>query len=128
MTPGKAAPAGPTARPGWALYDRYCLACHGASGDGRGPAAPYTKGRPRDLVRADHAWRSTPAGQPPTDDDLRAAIRHGAPGTSMPGFDLAPDQIDQLVDVVKAFAPAAFATPAAPIALGPPPPPDPRRG
>jgi len=125
-------PPAPRARPGWALYDRYCLACHGSVGDGRGPAAPYTRGRPRDFVRADFAWRSTPLGQPPTDDDLRAAIRHGAPGTSMPGFDLAPDQIDQLVDVVKSFAPAVFAAAAAPapapIALDPPPPPDPRRG
>jgi hypothetical protein len=125
------APAGPSpprARPGWALYDRYCLPCHGSVGDGRGPAAPYTRGRPRDLARADYAWRSTPLGQPPTDEDLRATIRHGAPGTSMPGFELSPAQIDQLVDVVKAFAPAAFAAPAAPIALPPPPPPDPARG
>ncbi len=118
----------PRTRAGWALYDRYCLACHGSAGDGRGPAAPFTRGRPRDLVRADYAWRSTPLGQPPTDDDLRAAIRHGAPGTSMPGFDLAPDQIDQLVELVKSFAPAAFAAAAAPISIGPPPPPDPRRG
>src|SRR5438128_2233162 len=43
------APAPPSARaqPGWALYDRYCLACHGEAGDGKGPAAPFTAGRPR---------------------------------------------------------------------------------
>lgn len=48
----------------------------------------------------------------------------------MPGFDLPPAQIDQLVEVVKAFAPEVFASAAtaAPIALGPPPPPDPARG
>lgn len=123
-----AGPPAPRARPGWALYDRFCLPCHGATGDGRGPAAPYTRGRPRDFVRADYAWRSTPLGAPPTDDDLRAAIRHGAPGTSMPGFELSPAQIDQLVDVVKSFAPAAFAAEAAPITLGPPPAADPKRG
>jgi mono/diheme cytochrome c family protein len=118
----------PRARPGWALYDRYCLPCHGSVGDGRGPAAPYTRGQPRDLARAEYAWRSTPLGQPPTDDDLRVTIRHGAPGTSMPGFDLTPAQIDQLVDVVKSFSPASFSVGAAPLSLGAPPAPDPKRG
>src|SRR5689334_17810770 len=120
-------PPDPRAQPGWALYDRYCLPCHGSVGDGHGPAAPYTRGVPRDLTRGELAWRSTPLGQPPTDDDLRATLRHGAPGTSMPGFALSPGEIDQLVDVIKSFAPAAFAT-ATPIALSPPPPPDPGLG
>ena len=118
-----AAGASPAARalPGWPLYDRYCLACHGAAGDGRGPAAPYTRGRPRDLTRGAYWWGSTPAGQPPTDDDLRATIRHGARGTSMHGFVLADAQVDALIAVVKAFAPGTGAVRAAPIALGPPP-------
>ncbi|MEJ7600434.1 MAG: c-type cytochrome [Kofleriaceae bacterium] len=121
-------PSSPRARPGWVLYDRYCLACHGASGDGRGPAAPYTRGAPRDLTRGDHAWRTTATGEPPTDDDLRLTLRHGAPGTSMPGFDLTPSQIDELIAVVKAFAPAAFAMRASPIKLGPAPAVDATRG
>jgi mono/diheme cytochrome c family protein len=121
-------PTSPRAQSGWALYERYCLACHGASGDGRGPAAPYTRGIPRDLTTGDHAWRTTAVGQPPTDDDLRLTIRHGAPGTSMPGFDLSPAQIDELVAVVKAFAPKAFAVRASPITLGAPPKPDAARG
>jgi hypothetical protein len=123
-----AAAAAPQARPGWPLYDRYCLACHGVAGDGQGPAAPFTRSKPRDLTRGDFAWRTTPLGQPPTDDDLRLVIRRGAPGTSMPGFDLAPAQIDQLVDVVKAFAPTAFVGRGAPISLGAPPPIDAERG
>ncbi|MBA3392172.1 MAG: c-type cytochrome [Deltaproteobacteria bacterium] len=121
-------PASPRALPGWPLYERYCVACHGAAGDGRGPGAPYTKGRPRDLVNGDYAWRSTPIGQPPTDDDLRATLRHGAPGTSMPGFALSPAQLDDLVAVVKAFAPARFATPAVPIGFASPPAPAAERG
>ncbi len=65
-------------------------------------------------------------GEPPTDDDLRAAIRHGAPGTSMPGFDqiVSATEVDQLVAILKAFAPAEFARrgkvvalPAAPAAV-----------
>ena len=114
--------------PGWALYDRFCLACHGASGDGLGPAAPYTWGRPRALTAGEYRWRSTPIGQPPTDDDLRATLRNGARGTSMHGFALEDAQLDQLVDVVKAFAPDAFRTAGTPIALASPPRPDPERG
>jgi mono/diheme cytochrome c family protein len=123
-----APPQSPRALPGWALYDRYCLPCHGAGGDGNGPGAPYTAQRPRDLTRGDFAWRTTPLGQPPTDDDLRVTIRHGAPGTSMPGFDLPREQLDQLVEIVKAFAPDAFAAPTTSIALADPPPPNPARG
>jgi mono/diheme cytochrome c family protein len=111
----------PRGLPGWPLYDRYCLACHGGGGDGHGPAAPYTSGRPRDLTRGEFAWRTTALGSAPTDDDLRLVIRRGAPGTSMPGFDLTAAQLDQLVDVVKAFAPQGFAVRASPIALGAPP-------
>jgi mono/diheme cytochrome c family protein len=124
-----AAPA-PRTLPGWPLYDRLCLPCHGASGDGRGPAAPYAWPAPRALSRGELKWRSTPLGQPPTDDDLRATIRLGAPGTSMPGFGnaLSPTQIDDVIDVVRAFAPAAFEAARRPIALGPPPAADPVRG
>jgi mono/diheme cytochrome c family protein len=116
--------------PAWPLYERYCLACHGALGDGRGPAAPYTYGRPRSFARGQFYWRTTGVGQPPSDDDLRAAIAFGAPGSSMPGFGdvLAPAQIEQLIAIVKSFAPAAFAVPGTPIALPPAPPPDPARG
>lgn len=90
---------------GWPLYDRFCLACHGEAGDGRGPAASYTRGVPRDLTTGELKWRSSPLGQAPTDDDLRLTLRHGAPGTSMPGFALAPAELDRLVEVIRAFAP-----------------------
>jgi Cytochrome C oxidase, cbb3-type, subunit III/Cytochrome c554 and c-prime len=96
---------------GWQLYDKLCLACHGAAGDGKGPAATYTRGLPRDFTKGAYAWRSTPSGQGPTREDVRATLRHGAPGTSMPGFALTDAQLDQLIDVVDTFAPIAFGTP-----------------
>jgi mono/diheme cytochrome c family protein len=99
------------------------LACHGAAGDGRGPAAAFCSGKPRDLSSGAYKWRSTPISEPPTDDDLRTAIRFGAPGTSMPAFDgiLSASEIDQLVTVVKAFAPAPPGKRGKVITLGPPP-------
>ncbi|HET7506089.1 MAG TPA: c-type cytochrome [Kofleriaceae bacterium] len=120
----------PQAARGWPLYARLCLACHGKAGDGHGPAAPYAWPAPRPFTRGELKWRSTPVGQPPTEDDVRATILLGAPGTSMPGFagTLTSAQLDDVIEVVRAFAPAAWDGVARPIVLGPPPPPDPVRG
>ena len=115
---------------GWPLYERLCLPCHGALGDGSGPAAPFTWGRPRAFVAGEYEWRSTAVGQPPTDDDLRTTIRFGAPGSSMPGFadTLGASDIDQLIAILKAFAPSAFSTAGTAVSIGAPLPPAPARG
>src|SRR5579863_10276232 len=116
-----AAQSSPRSLPGWITYDRYCLACHGFDGDGRGPASPFTWGRPRDFTSGNFEWRTTPIGQPPTNEDLRLTITHGAAGTSMPGFAsvLSPSELDDVVQVVKAFAPKTFEPRVlAPVALG----------
>jgi mono/diheme cytochrome c family protein len=99
---GAAAHADPRALPGWPLYDRYCVACHGESGDGRGPAAPWLEPKPRDFTRGAFEWRR---GAAISRDDLAMTIARGAPG-AMPAFGDALDaaQIDQLADVVAAFA------------------------
>gem|GEM_PF-588526 len=91
---------------GAALYNRYCLACHGTRGNGGGPAAPWLWPQPRDLTRGEFKWRSTPSGTPPTDHDLRTAIRYGVPGTSMHPFGatLGDADIDALVATVRGFS------------------------
>ena len=92
------------------LYARLCSACHGLAGDGHGPAAPWLWPAPRNFTRGVYQWRSTSLDAPPVDGDLRAAIAWGAPGTSMPGFEgiVSPQQLDELVLVVKQFAPSRF--------------------
>jgi mono/diheme cytochrome c family protein len=121
----RSAPRSVAATPpaGWSLYDRYCLACHGSAGDGRGPAAPFSSGKPRDFTSGAYEWRSTAVGEPPTDDDLRAAIRFGVTGTSMPAFDgiFSDIERDQLIAILKSFSPQTFAKRGKPITLGPPP-------
>ncbi|HEY5921520.1 MAG TPA: c-type cytochrome [Kofleriaceae bacterium] len=119
-----------TSLPGWPVYDRFCLPCHGAKGDGKGPAAPYSWGAPRAFTTGVYEWRSTASGQPPTDDDLRTAVRFGVPGTSMHGFGatLSGADVDKLVAVLKAFSPATFKQRGKPIAIGPAPAADPARG
>jgi mono/diheme cytochrome c family protein len=93
-----------------ALYGRVCAPCHGLNGRGEGPAAWLLSPAPRDFTRGEYKWRTTPSGSAPTDSDLEAAIRFGAPGTSMPAFDrfLTAQQIDGLVAIVKGFAPKSF--------------------
>jgi hypothetical protein len=123
-------PAPPRALRGWPIYESFCLPCHGAAGDGHGPAAPYAWPAPRAFTRGELKWRSTAVGQPATEDDVRTTIRLGAPGTSMPGFAgvLSPAQLDDVLAVVRAFAPSGSIVPGASPVLGPPPPPDPVRG
>ena len=70
------------------LYDRYCARVPRHRRRRARPGRAVHWAAPRDVRRAaNYKWRSTPAGQPPSDDDLRATIRFGAPGTSMPAFD-----------------------------------------
>lgn len=106
---------------GRALYNRFCLACHGTYGDGRGPAAPWLWPRPRDFTRGEYKWRTTPTGSPPTDDDLDRVIVYGVPGTSMHGFGpaLSDTDVAALIEYLKSLAPDAFTTPGQPIEIPP---------
>jgi len=111
------------------LYTRLCLACHGARGDGRGPAAPWLDVAPRDFTTGAFKWRSTEVGQAPVDDDLAATIRYGVAGRDapiMPAFLLGDQDVAALVAVVRGFAPAA--KPAKPRAVPAPAPGDAKRG
>ncbi len=111
IAPAARAAGEPQTLPGWSIYLTRCAACHGEAGDGRGPAAAFTQRPPRAFTDGQFKWRSTLVGQEPFEDDLRATVRWGAAGTSMPAFGdaLTPWQIDRTIDVVRAFAPKPFA-------------------
>lgn len=64
---------------GLAVYEANCTACHGATGNGRGPAAIALKPKPVDFTVA--TWWT---GK--TDEQLVASIKSGRPGTSMTPF------------------------------------------
>jgi mono/diheme cytochrome c family protein len=85
---------------GYALYRQHCLHCHGVSGAGDGPTAPFVYPRPRDYRRGLFKFTSTPNGAKPTRDDLRKTIRYGLHGTSMPAFEalMTESEIEQVVD------------------------------
>lgn len=86
---------------GAATYQARCAGCHGASGDGAGPAAAYMYPRPRDYRRGIFKFTSTPYGAKPLRDDLVRTVRRGALGTSMPSFKfLDEESIQAVVDYV----------------------------
>ncbi len=81
------------------LYAKNCAACHGETGDGKGPASSQTVKPPAsfsDTLRM-YARRS---------DVLYAKIRRGGMGTDMPNFGtvLTPDETWGLVEYLWSFA------------------------
>ena len=73
--PGKTAGGGPAAD----LYARHCAACHGETGDGRGPASRHLFPRPRDL-RNDRSALVSTLNTVPTQADLEKVLADGDAG------------------------------------------------
>ena len=97
------------------LYHQNCAICHGANGEGNGPAAPIMEIPPRNfagLYRLDpdsgkvvfHAAKYrfvTSKNGAPFKEDIVRTIRHGLAGTSMvSSADLTDQQVDELADYV----------------------------
>ena len=87
---------------GYSLYRLHCLHCHGVSGAGDGPTAPFLYPRPRDYRKGLFKFTSTPTGVKPTRADLRKTIGYGLHGTSMPAFEslMSAGEIEQVIDYV----------------------------
>ncbi|HYC77093.1 MAG TPA: cytochrome c [Planctomycetota bacterium] len=81
-------PISAAAARGRAAYLENCVGCHGPEGEGDGPAAAFLNPLPRNFQVNKFKFRSTRAGDLPTDDDLLRTITYGLPGSSMPGFPL----------------------------------------
>ena len=101
---------------GQRLYRRACAPCHGARGDGRGPAASALEPKPHDFTTGLYKFRSTPFNAVPTDADLMRTISEGIPGSAMPAWKrlLSEPQRLALVQYIKSFAADRFAV--APVA------------
>src|SRR5215469_15447504 len=95
------------AKRGKALYQRYCVFCHGPYGDGTGESAPYLDPKPRDFTKAVFKCRSTPSGSLPLDSDLYNTISRGIHASGMPSWKpLLPQERANLVAYIKTFSPA----------------------
>ena len=100
------------------VFARRCAVCHGPDGKGNGPAAPSMFPRPRDFSSGIFKYKSTAAGEPPTDDDLMRTVRDGLPASAMPYFAglLSAEELTAVVQQVKSFS-TAFSRPGAPIEI-----------
>ena len=96
-----------SAKRGKALYQRYCIFCHGPFGDGRGISAPFLDPKPRDFTKAVFKCRSTPSGSLPLDSDLYDTISRGIHASGMPSWKplLRQERVD-LVAYIKTFSSA----------------------
>lgn len=90
---------------GKARYEKSCSQCHGDSGDGKGPASPRLRPKPRDFTSGAYKVRSTPNGELPTDEDIYRAVADGLPGTAMPAWAgvFSDREIRDLVAYLKTF-------------------------
>lgn len=91
---------------GGRVYSRACAACHGAAGNGGGPAARHLNPRPRDFTSGTYKFRSTPTGTLPTDEDLYRTVTSGIPMTMMPAFEdlLTERERRDVVAYIKSFS------------------------
>jgi mono/diheme cytochrome c family protein len=85
------------------VFAERCAVCHGPAGQGNGPAAPSMIPRPRDFTLGLFKYKSTPAGQPPSADDLTRTIAQGLQASGMPYFGdlLAPEEIAAVVEFIQ---------------------------
>ena len=96
----------PMAREGRAVYERYCISCHGEQGDGKGYSAQWLEPHPRDFTGGIFKCRSTPSGTLPTDDDLLRTVRVGIFHTYMPPWRVIGDRATRaVVEYLKTFSP-----------------------
>ncbi len=93
---------------GQRVYAQRCAVCHGPDGRGNGPAAPSMIPRPRDFTTGEFKYKSTPAGQPPTDEDLTRVVSDGLRASAMPAWGdlLSVADIQAVIEHVKSFTPA----------------------
>lgn len=91
--------SGPDHAEGRGLFRKYCVTCHGVTGNGRGPTAAVQNPYPRDYRMGVFKFKSTPRGSKPTRDDLARLIKEGIGGTAMKSLaDLAKDRNEQVSD------------------------------
>lgn len=84
-------PAKPSAERGKLVYMEKCVFCHAEDGSGKGVSASYSSPRPRNFIKGQYKFRTTPFGKIPTDDDLYKMLVRGMPGATMPSWKHFPE-------------------------------------
>ena len=84
-------PSAPSIERGKLVYTEKCVFCHAEDGSGKGVSAFYSSPRPRNFIKGQYKFRTTPFGKIPTDDDLYKMLVRGMPGTTMPSWKHFPE-------------------------------------
>lgn len=114
------------AEKGEAVYTRFCVSCHGQTGDGHGYSAQWLDPRPRDFTSGVFKCRSTPSGTLPTNEDLLRSLNVGFFHTYMPPWAvLGEPSLRAVAEYLKTFSPKwKEEAPGKPIVIPPEPPDD----
>lgn len=109
IVPTKVLPSSPELLAlGKTTFEKECVACHGAAGNGEGDAAYLLYPRPRDFTTGQFRLISTWDGVP-TDEDVFRTISRGMPGSAMPSWAHLPEDTRWgLVHYVKSFSTRPF--------------------
>lgn len=78
--------------PGRESFGIWCAGCHGATGDGGGPAATHLAPRPRNFRKGEFKFKGTGSGSRPMRRDFFSTITRGLAGSAMPPFKLVPEE------------------------------------
>jgi len=91
---------------GYRAYTRYCRACHGEAGDGKGPAAMGLWPPPRDFTKGVFKFaRQRSSDDVPNDEDLRRIVKGGLGGSAMLAWDVPEPELGRVIQYVKSFVP-----------------------
>ena len=91
------------------LYEKYCVQCHGAAGDGKGDLAPMLIPPPRDFTKGVFKGRSSHPDLPPTAQDLMRSLIHGIPLSGMLSYSfIRVEEQVALIAHVKSLAAGHF--------------------
>ena len=91
---------------GYQAYTRYCYACHGENGDGKGPASYGYRPPPRNFTAGVFKFaRMRSSDDVPNDDDLVRIVKGGLHGTPMLEWKIPEEQLRHVIQYIKTFAP-----------------------
>lgn len=106
------------------MYMLHCQACHGEKGDGKGIAAKGLVPPPRNFTAEQVLFKfgSVPAGELPTDDDLKRIVKNGLHGTAMLKWEVHDSRLEAILQYIKTFSPRWVDNePGEPVAMSPDP-------
>jgi len=93
---------------GKTVYLDYCVSCHGFEGDGNGVSAKGLFPAPRNFKLGIYKFGNVVAGELPHDKTLHKIIRHGLNGTPMLQWDMSKEQVHNVIQYIKTFAPKVW--------------------